>query len=32
VLLAPPYIVSEAEAGMIIDRLGAALDEAVASV
>ena len=32
VLLAPPYIVSPEEIGMIVDRLGAALDEVVAGL
>ena len=32
VLLAPPYIVSPAEIGMIVDRLGAALDDALAGL
>lgn len=32
VLLAPPYIVSPAEIGTIVDRLGDALDDAIASL
>ena len=32
VLLAPPYISSEGEIDMIVDRLGQAVDEALKSV
>ena len=32
VLLAPPYVISPAEIGMVVDRLGDAIDDAVASV